>query len=124
MHNQIRERNFPSYGSLKRERGVGDLSKILPIPNPSLALQASMTKRSLNQCVTPLFLRKSQMKFRLSENPYSGFGNRAGRSALRPYNGPMSVESEVKLLQPPPALISRNPLRWFVFLAPAPSSLR
>ncbi len=73
----IRERNCPSHGSLKRERGVGDLrdasprgrligdkkratddlnclqagttsrreenGKILPIPNPSLALQASLT---------------------------------------------------------------------------------
>ena len=50
-----------------RKRGVGDLSKILPIPKPSLALQASMTKRSLNQCVTPLFLRNSPMKFRVRD---------------------------------------------------------
>ena len=60
----IRERNFPSHGSLKRERGVGNLrdasrkghltgegpglgeradnSKISQSPNPSLALQTSL----------------------------------------------------------------------------------
>ena len=36
---------LPIHGSLKRKRGVGDWNKCsrLPRPNPSLALQASMT---------------------------------------------------------------------------------
>ena len=43
----------------------------MPAPFEKEASRAmeAMTKRSLNQCVTPLFLRKSQMKFQVSPAP-------------------------------------------------------